>query len=68
MIDATARIRNLSIALKALSRVNPCGKWDPCKDVRDLLREEIIQFEKEKETATPPARPAKSTVDDDIPF
>ncbi len=67
MIDVTARIRNLSIALKALSRVNPCGKWDPCKDVRDLLREEIMQFEKENQKA-PSARPAKSTTDDEIPF
>jgi len=67
MIDATARIRNLSIALKALSRINSMGKWDPCKDVRDLLREEIMQFEKENQKAGP-ARPAKLTADNEIPF
>ncbi len=68
MTDATARIKNLSIALEALSRINSTGKWDPFEDVRDLLKTEIIQFEKEQEVAIPPARPAKPTLDDDIPF
>ena len=67
MTDATARIKNLSIALEALSRINHMGKWDPFEDVRDLLKQEIILLEKEQETP-PPARPAKPSLDDEIPF
>lgn len=64
MSDATLRIKNLSIALEALSRINNEGSPDLYDRVEDLLKDQI----KEIETATPPARPATTTFDDDIPF
>jgi hypothetical protein len=69
--DATLRIRNLSIALEALSRVNGHTATELVSGVQEALMAEIKAYreEKEKETQWPHlARPAKPTPDDDIPF
>lgn len=69
MTDATARIKNLSIALEALSRIG--GSWSHIElfdGITKLLKTEIKTAEKENEEPPPPARPAIATPDDDIPF
>jgi hypothetical protein len=69
MVDATARIKNLSFALEALSRIG--GSWSHIElfdSVTKLLKTEITAEEKENERPISPARPAKPTIDDDIPF
>ena len=70
-IDVTIRIRNLSIALEAISRIN--GATTAYLTIENLLLQEIKEFqkEKEKETQWPPrARPAPTTPnpEDEIPF
>lgn len=64
-MDATARIKNLSIALEALSRIAQCNYF---YDVEHLLRDEVATYKKENQEASPPARPAATTFDDEIPF
>ena len=68
MSDATLRIKNLSIALEAISRVAQCSYY---KDVEDLLWDEIKEFkkEKEKENQWPQRGPTRTstTNTDDIP-
>lgn len=67
MTDATARIKNLSIALEALSRVAISGGRNSLFErVHDLLETELQEEEDEK--AKFAARPAIPTPDDDIPF
>ncbi len=72
-MDATARIKNLSIALEALYQGH---YWSECSRVQDLLAHEINELKKEQATAFPPARPAKpesqfnpyTNNDEEIPF
>lgn len=64
-MDATARIKNLSIALEALSRINHPAAGNLFEAIEGLLDKAIHE---ERKTATPPARPATTTSDDDIPF
>jgi len=69
MMDATLRIKNLSIALEALSRVPGVGECSLA--IENSLHEEIRKFreEQEKETQWPRQWPARATLtDDDIPF
>lgn len=69
MMDATNRIKNLSIALEALSRVNTSGSSLLFERIEDCLKDEIKVQEKETLERLKSARPAKpSTDDDDIPF
>lgn len=67
-MDATLRIKNLSIALEALSRIPRVGECSTAIEV--LLQEEIRKFreEQEKENQWPQRGPTKSTLDDEIPF
>jgi len=56
--DATLRIKNLSIALEALSRINSPGAFEAFSKIGVLLDTAIQEVE--KETQWPPrARPAK---------
>lgn len=67
MTDVPTRIKNLSIALEALSRIPNSGHLS--KRIEATLEEEIDTLEKEQtEKAYPPARPAIPTPDDDILF
>jgi len=67
MMDATLRIKNLSIALEALSRIPDSGQFT--YDIEKLLKVEIKVLQEENQKATEAVRPAKSTTDkDDIPF
>ncbi len=69
-MDVTLRIKNLSIALEALSRIP--GSTLFSYDIGKLLEEEIRQYKekKEKETQWPRQRPAPTApnLDDEIPF
>lgn len=67
-MDATLRIKNLSIALEAVSRIVGCTTAH--LHIENLLQEEIRKFreEQEKENQWPQRGPTKSTTDDDIPF
>ena len=69
MMDATLRIKNLSIALEALSGVPGVG--DCFTAIEVLLQEEIRKFREEKEKETQwPLRPARActTNTSDVPF
>lgn len=67
--DATTRVKNLSIALEALSRINNEGSPQLYDSIETALNNEIEALWKEQaKTAMPPARPAIPTPDDDIPF
>jgi len=72
MMDATLRIKNLSIALEALSRINEAR--DSYLQVQTLLQEEVYAFSKEKakETQWSKRDLAKPNLTDpfadDIPF
>jgi hypothetical protein len=62
MPDATLRIKNLSIALEALSRIAGARYFD---DIQTALKSEIEHYWKEKETQWPHnARPAPTTFDE----
>jgi hypothetical protein len=65
-MDATARIKNLSIALEALSRINNPAAANASEAIEELLGKEIVQAKKEQGPYT--ARPAATTSNDDIPF
>ena len=63
----TVQIKNLSIALEALTRVQ--GVEFLITRVRYLLEEEIIKMEKyHRQTNTPVQAPAQTDLGDDIPF
>jgi len=70
MMDATLRIKNLSIALKAISRVNTSTSHELSRDIESLLAQEIFAFR--KETLWPRKAPAKPNLTDpfadDNPF
>lgn len=66
MTDPTLRIKNLSIALEALSRVNTSTSHEHSKDIEGLLAQEIYAFR--KETQWPQRGPAKPAVYDTDPF
>jgi hypothetical protein len=69
MSDASARIKNLSIALEALSRINNGGATALFARIQAVLAEETSIQEKETRDRRRPAPPAKPTSDDDdIPF
>ena len=61
MMDATTRIRNLSIALEAIHK-SIGARTDEAFDIRRLLCLEIYKMER-KEKGQPPARPAEPTTD-----
>jgi len=59
MMDATLRIKNLSIALEAVSRVVNCTT--AFLNIENLLLDEIQKFQKEKEKENQwPQRPART--------
>lgn len=63
-MDATARIKNLSIALEALSRI--VGQQEYFDDIQSLLKHEIRkQWEENHPLKEAPARPVATTTDDD---
>lgn len=67
MTDASLRIKNLSISLEALSRINNEGSPSLYDAIETLLKGEIQAMQKEQN----PIKPVRSTVpicDDDIPF
>jgi len=49
MSDATLRIKNLSIALEALSHVTGSNHIKHFNRIEELLEDEILGLEKEKE-------------------
>jgi hypothetical protein len=62
------KIKELSIAFEALSRINDPDAALCISDVAELLKHQIEQAKKENDwTYTPPQRPSVTT-DDDIPF
>ena len=67
-VDGTLRIKNLSIALEALSHVR--GSTVFSYNIEKLLEQEILEEKerKEKEKQWPHQGSAKPTPDDDIPF
>lgn len=73
-MDATLRIKNLSIALEALSRVNTITSYKHSQDIEGLLAQEIRDFQ--RETQWPKQGPAKPETqhnpftnnEDEIPF
>lgn len=69
MTDATTRIKNLPIALEALSHINFKGSNILAEDVAICLRRDIKTYQEEQdEKLKTSARPAIPTPDDDIPF
>jgi hypothetical protein len=73
MMDATLRIKNLSIALEALSRINIPGSLGFYNEIETLLSKEIYEAKKETQWPNQTARPAmpvynKDYDPDDIPF
>jgi hypothetical protein len=68
--DASLRIKNLSISLEALSRINGYGASGLYVDIETLLGKEIkaLKEEQEQPLTAPPARPTIPNPDDDIPF
>ena len=67
MVDGTTRIKNLSIALEALSRFQTSGYPNPFERVQELLEKEISTFEKENQAHKPAPTPTEPSTDD-IPF
>jgi hypothetical protein len=68
MSDATLRIKNLSIALEALSRIG--GAWPAIElhnGIARLLKIEIAEAEEEKQKPIIP-KPTQLSHLDDIPF
>jgi len=57
-MDATLRIKNLSIALEALSRINTDGSLYLYTSIEMLLKKEIQEVE--KETQWPQRGPART--------
>lgn len=76
MTDATLRIKNLSISLKAISRIKRKGFYSLYDEIEALLGKEIEELQKEQQTRHQPARPAELIPGtykppigfDDIPF
>lgn len=65
MVDATARIKNLSIALEALSRIAISGGRNSLFErVHDLIEIELDKTEKEAQTTARPAEFAPNTQTD----
>lgn len=67
MRDVTLRIKNLSISLEALSRINREGSSGLYIAIETLLNEELNEAYKEN---NPPrtTHTTATTTDDDIPF
>ena len=69
MSDATLRIKNLSIALEALSRISGYAATTLHSEIQEALMQELKAFreEKEKENQWPqrPARTATTNLDYD---
>ena len=69
MTDVTLRIKNLSFALEALSRINNEGSPDLYDSIATCLKKEIEELIKEQNPLEKaPARPANPSTDDDFPF
>lgn len=66
VMDATARIKNLSIALEALSRINHPAAASAFEAIEELLGKEIDQTKRENQWPHS-ARPARTETDYD-PF
>lgn len=67
MTDASLRIKNLSISLEALSRINTRNSQSLYLEIEALLTTEIEEVQKENaQRSAPPAKP--TTPDDNIPF
>ena len=64
MTDVTLRIKNLSISLEALSRVNCEGSSSLYIEVDALLRKEISNAHKEQN----PLKTVGNELDDTVPF
>lgn len=60
------RIKELSIALEALSRVNHYKALDHFDSVSDLLKKAITEAEEPTPTVQP--TPQRTQLDDEIPF
>jgi hypothetical protein len=67
MPDATLRIKNLSISLEALSRINNEGSGDLYVAIETLLKGEIDEAHKEQNPLKK-VYATTTTSDDDIPF
>lgn len=65
--DVTLRIKNLSISLEALSRINNEGSGELYAAIETLLREEITEAQKEQHPLRTKTAYA-GTSDDDILF
>ena len=68
MTDVTLRIKNLSISLEALSRINHEGSSSLYNAVDTLLVHEIDEAIKEQKPDPNTARSASPSLDDEIPF
>lgn len=66
MLDRSTRIKNLSIALEALSRIN---STTINYEVEKVLRFELEKYQEEQEqTQTERQKPTSTSTDDEIPF
>jgi hypothetical protein len=69
MSDATLRIKNLSIALEALSRVNRgYASTDLATRLEELLNREIKEEEKHQGQQAWPAKSIRDMLDDNTSF
>jgi hypothetical protein len=68
MSDASLRIKNLSISLEALSRINNEGSGGLYNWISQALYKELDELEKEQKPDPKPALSAALIPDDDIPF
>ena len=68
MRDLTQRIKNLSFALEAISRINNEGSADLYVKIETLLKDTLNELE--KEIWEPKSKPTTSASidDDEIPF
>jgi hypothetical protein len=67
MTDVTLRIKNLSISLEAISRINGKEASRLYLSIQTLLKGEIDEAIKEQNPIRT-ARSATTTLDDEIPF
>ena len=66
MINTTSRIKNLSIALEAVSRINYEGSADLFDRIQQLLANEIMKQQEDNQLQT--AKTMTTLGDDEIPF
>jgi hypothetical protein len=63
-MDVTLRIKNLSIALEALSRISGYAASSLYSEIAEALMAELKKYKKENEEAKPTVRPTKPSTDD----